>query len=332
MKKIVVILSALSVVAMTACQRDNSLPESKNEAILIEASIGAQTRAPQLVDDGSGHFAVNDVIGIYIKQNTTTLNDLKVANADYKITTYTAADNFTAEYGPYYWQDLGASKLQFSGYYPKIATVADPEAYVFDASTVTAVGDFYKKDLLLAKAEITYPAASVALQFDHMMHRVIVNLVTGADAVGPYYTDAMLTGATVTLHTKEAALVDIIGKSSAEKTDATVNDVVLCQAVDAAASNGDAAVHSRTFIVAPQAITADMKLITVNIDGKEYSYAPSTTEVAKLPDGQMKANNQTVLTLTLQKQSIAVTAVTINAWGDTVSIDTDPIPVIPGGE
>lgn len=337
MKKIIYISTAVMMLA--ACSKEPTQGNQNLERIPIAvnpviASIDTRT---SLSGDGSGYFEVNDEIGLYIKQNAApslvnvvTLYD----NSTYRVDAIDAATHAVtnAAYGPYYWQDIAAQKALFVACYPKITFAADDSrtAYVFNMNGKT---DNEQRDLLLAKAAIVYPANEVALAFDHAMTNVVIKVVSGKPSTDadPYYADALISGSTVTINARERAVVNFESATAAE--DGSASNTVTSN-LTTVVSDFAASVLTKEFVVAPQTLSqSDVLVKIVTVDNKTYQYIPKVNDFDSMaPEGDalvLAGGKRYVITLTLQKTTIEVSSVTINAWSAGAAVDKNPDAVIP---
>lgn len=86
-----------------------------------------------------------------------------------------------------YW---GAQPCDFYALYPYQASVGSVEKYPFTLATDQNTSDGYENsDLLFAYAENVSPNTTVALNFKHIMSKLVVNLVKGPDFDGDIPND-----------------------------------------------------------------------------------------------------------------------------------------------
>lgn len=173
MKKILYIVAA-GAMMLTACNKDNDAPDGQ-QAVQFSAAI--TTRA------AGTNWSVDDQIGAFMKTAGYPLGTTNLAD---NVRYTNAAGGFTAA-TPIYYPQSGA--VDFVAYYPYRATpAADPYLYKVDVATQTNPATI---DLLWSNNAVnkTKSAAAVALQFDHMLSRVVLNIkpgtgMTAADMAG----------------------------------------------------------------------------------------------------------------------------------------------------
>lgn len=307
MKKILFLVAAVAIV-FVACDR----AADSDRQIDIHATIGqaVATKAPLLNDDGSGYFEKNDAFALFVKKSTAT--NLFINNRRYLV---------NGVNDPLYWDDFNVRTLAFSAYYPRVANV-DPEAYMFDLAAFAPTAYYFLRDLLVANATLTHPNRSVELVFKHVLHKVVVNLVSGSDSNGDYYTYDQLAGAVVNLTAKHKAKVNILEGTAVAEGNTTVDARAI-----SGLSNPETRTHQHVFIVAPQTVSvsgddANPVSLKITVGDVVYRY--------NLPDGtDMAQGYQLNINITLNKTSIDVVAEEIQPWNMADALNGTPEVVFP---
>lgn len=176
---------ALSMLALTACESENlDVQPAANGVVQINATIGgldnANTRVPQLDENGVGTFEVGDVWDLYVYD----------AN-DWNNITYFNQRFFYGE-NEFLWDDIAGDEVTFTAVYPYLIEMSSipsqPSAkYIVDFSSGTY-------DILYASTTVRR-GEPVNLSFRHLLHNITINL----EAVGPYVTEAELDNAAIEL-------------------------------------------------------------------------------------------------------------------------------------
>ena len=291
----------LATLALAACNKDDDAP--KSEQVDIRTTICATTGIDATPDtratidnDGSGTFATGDELGLYACVGSTA----KLTNSSYKV-------NETA----LFWDELSKTEaVRFSAYYPKVADIADPEAYAFNAATAA------RPDLLVATPVTASKGETVTLDFRHAMHRLVVNVTTNV----PDWDAAQ---ATITLKGMNAA--------------ASINILMgVTTPGEASEADGDYAPQTgaaTTFIIAPQKVSTGADWIQIELGGKTFTY-PVPAQYTK-PDGgpetlsQLNSGETLTLTLNVKRDGVTLTSGDISAWDMQGTID-DTIDVSSG--
>ncbi len=275
--------AALLIVTLglTACSNED---EGINgpDVVQINSSInqsGTSLRAN--IDDytGLGNFEDGDVWGMFADASGIRVLDNS---------TYTVGSTIL------YWSNLSETvPVTFYAYYPQIAgTITDPTTYIFNAASAL------NPDLLVAAPVTASKGTNVSLNFNHVMHQLMIQLGGNVTEVGD------VTSADISL---------LNMKSSAK-----VN--LLTGAVDISGASGTSAYPVKTgggvFLVAPQNLTTGADWIQITLDGKTYTYKVPAT-ITSLQSGK-----RLILTLTLKKGgNVGLTQAVVGWLNQTV----DPI-------
>ena len=257
-----IVLPAL--LALAACSDDDGLTSGNGQGeVRITTHIsGAQTRAPQLSDDGSGNFGQGDTLNLAVYGDGATPYT----------TTYYANTNSTL-----YWEDIikatgQSSAYTFVGWY----NGNEPAKLLTDASfDVAAAKD---KDLLLATPTQVNEGDPVNLVFKHVMHKLVVNLDYAGDFSGV---------------DQSAITVKPLKMNAAANVDVKAGTVAVGEVSEL---DGEYATQSLTnnscsFILAPQKLEADA-------DWLEIKLAENQTVIFKVPEQIVDGNTGTAVSLT----------------------------------
>lgn len=279
-------LYVLLAASLTAASCSNELPENapaSDGVIHIEANVSPQTRSPQLDSNGSGTFAKDDGLSIFVAGNGTTVT----ANYAY------ASDLLT-------WSQLGfpedVKQVTFAACYPQPTTVKDG---TFEFNTLTAP----EKDLLLAPAQPVSvgTAETVRLTFGHALHNLNLNFVPGNG-----YTDSDIRSLTLVCQAKTTCVVD-----AAQGTILKVNE-----------ETGDyqATGNTASFYLAPQATDAISLTIGIQNESKKITLDNLLQQLGS-QQTELQGGKRCSLTLKVGREGITIEGATIGAWGDQVTAD-----------
>ena len=309
-------LLALATLLLVSCNKDkgNHLEDDDN-VVQITASIdgtadgGTVSAGRATVDnDGEGTFDPGDTWGLYAY---TTEGDYMNANTEYKY-----------EETILYWKDLSETEaVTFSAHYPRITEeIADPAAYIYKPWNHT-------DDLLHATATAS-KGETVALTFEHLMHRLVVNLIAGDGMEGVDLSSALINSAARDGMPTMLLGVEVNLLTGAVSYNSTTDGINLSNGF-----NGNA-----DWIVAPQDLTAgeEWLKITVSKDGNEdvwYYHVPADLNTAE-PGNQtrLESGKRLTLNLTLKKDQqtgkteVELTASEISGWGDGGTV-TDEVAI-----
>ena len=176
---------ALSLVALCAISCDNNVDDilqNPNE-IRVEASLGKGTRATLT------NFEPGDMMSLYaVEYNGDEVAEVQTAGnfINNEAMSYNGAS--WASNRTLYWSE---KPCDFYGFYPYRADGAMSNVLfevATDQSTATtaeALGGYEASDIMWAKAEkVSRNDGTVKLQFNHMMTRVVVDIVRGESFEG----------------------------------------------------------------------------------------------------------------------------------------------------
>ena len=291
-----IVLPAL--LALAACSDDDGLTSGNGQGeVRITTHIsGAQTRAPQLSDDGSGNFGQGDTLNLAVYGDGATPYT----------TTYYANTNSTL-----YWEDIikatgQSSAYTFVGWY----NGNEPAKLLTDASfDVAAAKD---KDLLLATPTQVNEGDPVNLVFRHAMHKLVVNLSYGE---GFDNVD------------KSAITVKPVGMNAAATIDVKAGTVTVGEA---SATKGDydaktLSNNSCSFILAPQKLQAGAEWLQIQVtEGQTISFhvpeqivdgnTDTAVSLTQLNSGETLTLNLTIKRTNINDIAIELTGCTISGW------------------
>ena len=155
-----IVLAAMALTFAACTQEDDFTPQTDNDAVKINATIGKLQTRVAYEDDGATNFISGDEICV---QNT--LRDTKnIATYTFDGTTWTTTDAFV-------WN--GSAKNQFKAWYPAATASFDS----FDLPTDQSAG-IDKADWMTAETEeMTKPGSGVLdLNFVHKLTKVTVTV------------------------------------------------------------------------------------------------------------------------------------------------------------
>ena len=179
MKKSIFILSVATLL-MAACDKEmamNNAPQSDNNAIRVEASLGSDTRATATA------FEEGDVIGLYaVEYVDGNVAELQLGGNYLNNEKLVKTNGEWVPARPLYWSE---NPCDFYGIYP-YQNLTGVKNILFDLPLdQQAEGGYEAADLLWAKAErVAREDGTVNLQFKHMMSRLVVNILRGENFEG----------------------------------------------------------------------------------------------------------------------------------------------------
>lgn len=251
----------LLALALTACQEDNIIPEAPIVSDCMSFNIlgpGLQTK----VSDNA--FEASDVIGLYVTDyvDDTTPMPLQISG--------NRANNMTVTFDGHAWTSeksiyWGEGKSDVYAYFPYIDDITDVESQYFAVAADQTDEGYEASDLLWAKAEgVSQNEGSVNLQMKHVMSKLTVKIVAGADYIGSLPSDA-----SVLLHsTVTGARVDL-SKGSVSKDPYSGAQSIKMKNLGIRNFDGvDAVVYEA--IVVPQMLENSVPLLEIN--SKSVSY------------------------------------------------------------
>lgn len=286
MKKYI-IFSVTALVAaslFTACGNDHEDEPTVSKYITVSTQIGQMTRVSTLAD-GSQVFDEGDEISVYAWTDTTennpTLGMRVVDNATNKL-----SGNKWIATPQMLWSDQ-TTRHYFIGIYPKTPTsVSDLSAMPYTLNTANQDAS----DLLIATnlSGLTATDNPVALLFDHVMGKMIVNLTFRNQFEGTPTIDNVVVKDMAT-----SATVNCRGKSVT--AGATKSDITLPATTTAS---------QYASVVIPQ---TGIRTIVITINGKDYTYTHNE-------DIALESGKYTTVNLIVGRDAITLGSVSINDW------------------
>lgn len=256
MKKLFALASIATL--MFSCSK-NFVETPFEEKLPINISVDVQTRANDTT------FESGDTVGIYVVNydgttaGTLTSAENYVNNACFTLTTDWSSDE------KLYWKDE-STKADFYAYYP-YGNPTDISAYPFSVKTDQSIeADYWASDFLWGKRSgVTPTKDAVAITTEHLFSNALVYIKAGEG-----YT------------AEELAAANIEVKIGNVKSDAAIN---LATGVATAMGSATEIIPWNTgacyrAMIVPQTISSDTNLISIIIDGQEYTYATDITFVA----------------------------------------------------
>ena len=255
-------LYALFALSLMACSEDIADSNLDNQILPINLSstypVAGQTRA---TDNG---FVADDAVGIFVVDynddgtaGTPALKGNRASNVKFNYD----GGSWSASY-QLYWADGAKTPADFYGYYPYDIAMTSVTAYPFAVDNnqdSTATGSGYEaSDLLWAKTEKVAPTTDVVdLKYRHLMAGVTVALEMGSGFTASEWNelekivmiDNTITNGTVDLSTG----VCILGNGKPEPIRPLYYNGVW------------------RAVVYPQSVVAGKTLLTITVDGQNYS-------------------------------------------------------------
>lgn len=292
MKKLF-ILAATVCTILSSCSSKSEAPEptptpeptpQEQAQIPINLSIGNYTRANDTA------FENGDKVGIYVvNYNGSTARTLAASGNHVTNMQFSFGGSVWTPASAIYWKDQ-TTHADFYAYYPYSAS-ASTSAHSFSVQTDQSTeANYFASDFLWGKAANVAPTAEpVAITTNHSFSNILIYLEAGKG----------FTTETLAAATKSVTIKNI-------KTAATIN-----LATGVATATGDVATvtpwnvgeYYRAMIV-PQTVADGTDLITVNVDGVDYTLASGATFVA---------NKQHKFTVTVNKSAGGVD-IGIGGW------------------
>ncbi len=277
------IIAAAGVMALIACNRENSLQESKT--ITIQASIGAVSKVT--TTGNTAKFDDGDKITLYAWTGDKTAVPAKrvvdgIGNTLYS--TVWLPDQAML------WADM-VTPHYFLGIYPT-RTVTDFKA---DAFTIKP-DDYQASDLLVATNTQGLKAtdAAVDMVFDHVAAKLFVNLTFRSQ----WDTDPTVSSVTITA--KKSGTVDYLAKTITATANETAAPIELNKDKNEAWSG----------LQVPQSVRS----ITITIDGKNYVF----THTDDIP---LEGGKFTTVNLIVGRDKIDLGNVSISNWKEGTTIN-----------
>lgn len=258
------IFAAIAALALTACSNDDEIKVGGDNAILLTSSLDvAETRAATNIQTSA--FDAGETVDVYITENEPGTNETHY-NQPILATTKTGGA-LDLQDGPYYYPTSG-NGVNIYALYP--ATAATGELFTIKEDQSTDA-NYKASDLMYGKPAASNPvspsANAVNIQFTHLLSKVTINLIAGANVTSLEGAKVELLG--VKLSTSLTAGIDghSITDASGEAKPVTV------MTATAAQTSGSA-------IIVPQTLPETFLQVTLDgatLTGKLDSGAPTLT-------------------------------------------------------
>lgn len=282
MKKI--ILSALAIVAMASCTKENEAVMPNDGEVRICSSIATRTVG--------NTWEATDAIGLYM---TTNGGEFGTLGENVKYTTATTNGNFTST-SPLYFPATG--NVDLMAYYP-YNEVVNISAYPV-VNVRNQPEDQGSIDLMKAEASnVAKNSAAVNMTFKHKLARIKLNIKNG-DGV----TADALAGLAVTLHGTDTEATYDLTKADDATPITLIGAVADIEMLIAAGT--DPYVRSAEAIVIPQALNGATLTFTTS----------DNTYISTLATKAFTIGNEYIYNVTIKKTTVAISSPKIDSWGD----------------
>jgi hypothetical protein len=295
MKRYLLIAAAFAMM-VSGCQKEGALKQDDSNVIRIAPSVGgALTRAT------GTSFDANDRLGLYaVEYSGTEALPLQIGGNFLNDEPFTYNGTSWSPRHTLYWPE-GA--LDFYACYPyvKFTSVEDQQFELATdqstARTADTLGGYEASDLMIAKTVgAVKDNGAVALNFKHVMSKLVVKIVKGETYVGTLPKNI----AVHIYNTNTTASVNL-AKGVATKYSYGEKKTIIAKQVDSATFNA---------IVVPQHIETLTPLVEITMDGVAYLLDYS---ISFLP-GYMHTINVTLKTSPGQEKIEISIDGTINDW------------------
>lgn len=286
---------ACSLLTLAACSSGNSsdpLPSTGQESQKLPININ--TSVDTRVIDNS--FEKGDDIGLFVVNYNAdgSAGTLKATGNHVDNMKYTYNGTWTPA-SPTYWKD-NTTHADFYLYYPYTGSIGDVNAMSWNVNADQSTSAKYKSaDLLIGKTTNVSPTeTAVKIDAKHVMSQMVVSLKPGNG-----FTEESLGKANISVkinRLKTQATANLVtGKLTAKGNDADLTPLK---------EEG----NNYKALIIPQAV-GEGKLITVNVDGRDYQLKKAANFTA------FEAGKKHKFTVTLSKTSNGVN-VNITKWED----------------
>lgn len=171
------IFAAIAALALTACSNDDEVKVGGDNAILLTSSLNvAETRAATNIQTSA--FDAGETVDVYITENEPGTNETHY-NQPILATTKTGGA-LDLQDGPYYYPTSG-NGVNIYALYP--ATAATGELFTIKEDQSTDA-NYKASDLMYGKPAsnpVSPSANAVNIQFTHLLSKVTINLIAGAN-------------------------------------------------------------------------------------------------------------------------------------------------------
>ncbi len=242
-------------------------------------------------------FNVNDKIAFYKINNNKTAGNTTG-------TVQTADSKTIISLSPMWYRNDFTKGDKILAVFPNQTPVlADNAAYFDFTSTGT---DEAKNDLLTTVSSIG-DDTNIKFDFSHALSKVKVNIIAGEG-----FSKEELTGVNVALNNfKLTGTVSVTGGKATAKGDAS-NSITPTAAT---LTSGSTFAASFSALVMPQTIERSTKIVTVTLNGKEYTATVADAYPQESQKMVLEENKEHVINITLKKTGLSLSA-TVAAWTD----------------
>ena len=264
------IFAAIAALALTACSNDDEIKVGGDNAILLTSSLNvAETRAA--TDIQTSAFDAGETVDVYITEHNGGNNPTTYPQP----IEYSTAAGGALTVGTQYYYPTSGNGVNIYALYP--ATAATGELFTIKEDQSTDA-NYKASDLMYGKPATNNPvspsANAVNIQFTHLLSKVTINLIAGANVTSLEGAKVELLG--VKLSTSLTAGIDghSITDASGEAKPVTV------MTATAAQTSGSAIIVPQTLPEMFLQVTLDGATLTGKLDsgapeltaGNEYTY------------------------------------------------------------
>ena len=257
------IFAAIAALALTACSNDDEIKVGGDNAILLTSSLNvAETRAA--TDIQTSAFDAGETVDVYITENNGGNNPTTYPQP----IEYSTAAGGALTVGTQYYYPTSGNGVNIYALYP--ATAATGELFTIKEDQSTDA-NYKASDLMYGKPATNNPvspsANAVNIQFSHLLSKVTINLIAGANVTS-----------------LDGAKVELLGVKPSTTLTAGINGHSIT------AASGDATpitvmtatetVTSGSAIIVPQTLPEMFLQVTLDgatLTGKLDSGAPTLT-------------------------------------------------------
>lgn len=171
------IFAAIAALALTACSNDDEIKVGGDNAILLTSSLNvAETRAATNIQTSA--FDAGETVDVYITENNGGNNPTTYPQP----IEYSTAAGGALTVGTQYYYPTSGNGVNIYALYP--ATAATGELFTIKEDQSTDA-NYKASDLMYGKPATNNPvspsANAVDIQFSHLLSKVTINLIAGAN-------------------------------------------------------------------------------------------------------------------------------------------------------
>jgi lipoprotein len=298
MKRLLLISIGIILLLVTACDDDDKGVKLSGTPIRLSGKISGMDNAST-----ETRFRGGAGVGVYIAdriaEQSGDLTGARVRNGKFM----QSADGLVGD-PLVYWER--ATRIDVAAYYPYARGGEDtPEAYLFQVaerqdSMLDGLSRYDESDFLWARKSADYQEEHIALSFQHLMSKVIINLKSDAmipgDMVGSEVNIlGMLTSASIDLNTGVVAAVGQPGRVVAIQDDVVKSGFEVAMKV----------------ILVPQTVEKGITWLEIKtLGGYSYFY--------ELPESfTFQSSKQVTLDVSIESGECHVTVGEIEDWTET---------------